>query len=288
MTNSIDTSTSTSTEAESTVLYETPEPGIARIVLNRPKARNAQSRRMTYDLNDALTKAAFDDEIKVIILAGSGPHFCSGHDLRDTEDYDMPSIGISGGMTKGGAEGHMAFEEEVYLNMCRRWQQLPKPTIAQVHGKTIAGGLMLMWVCDLIMAGDDATFTDMTVDFGVNGVEWFAHPWELGIRKAKEMLFTGDPVTAEQAYNFGMLNHVVPAADLAEKTLELARKIAGRPSFSLKLAKLSCNQALDAQGFWTAQQAAFNLQHLGHADSREKHLKKKLAEQKQINQSPKG
>ena len=117
----------------------------------------------------------------------------------------------------------------------------------------------------------------MTVDFGVNGVEWFAHPWELGIRKAKEMLFTGEPVTADQAYNFGMLNHVFEVDELAEKTLELARKIAARPSFSLKLAKLSCNQALDAQGFWSAQQAAFNLQHLGHADTREKYLKKKLA-----------
>ena len=267
----------TESNQAATVLYETPEPGIARIVLNRPKARNAQSRRMTYDQNDALTKAAFDDDIKVIILAGNGPHFCSGHDMRDTEDYEMPSIGISGGMTKGGAEGHMAFEEEVYLNMCRRWQQLPKPTIAQVHGKTIAGGLMLMWVCDLIVASRDATFTDMTVDFGVNGVEWFAHPWELGIRKAKEMLFTGEPVTADQAYNFGMLNHVFEVDELAEKTLELARKIAARPSFSLKLAKLSCNQALDAQGFWSAQQAAFSLQHLGHADTREKYLKKKLA-----------
>ena len=261
-----------------TVLYECPEPGVARIVLNRPEARNAQSRRMTYDLNDAFTRAAFDDEIKVIILAGNGPHFCSGHDLRDTEDYDMNPIGISGGMGKRGAEGHMAFEEEVYLNMCRRWQQLPKPTIAEVHGKVIAGGLMLMWVCDLIMASDDATFTDMTVDFGVNGVEWFAHPWELGIRKAKEMLFTGEPVTAEQAYNFGMVNHVVPRDSLGDATLELARKIAARPGFSLKLAKLSCNQALDAQGFWNAQQAAFNLQHLGHSDWRERRLRAKQEE----------
>ena len=262
-----------------TVAYEAKD-GIAKVTLDRVDARNAQSRRMTYELNDALTKASFDDDVKVIILAGNGPHFSSGHDLRDTEEYDMPMIGISGGMSKGGAEGHMAFEEEIYLNMCRRWQQLPKPTIAQVHGKTIAGGLMLMWVCDLIVASDDATFTDMTVDFGVNGVEWFAHPWEMGIRKAKEMLFTGEPVTAEQAYNVGMLNHVVPRDELDDFTLELAAKIAKRPSFSLKLAKLSCNQALDAQGFWTAQQAAFNLQHLGHSDFRERHMKAKYKELK--------
>ena len=262
-----------------TVKYEVVEQ-IAKISLNRPDARNAQNRRMTYELNDALTQAAFDDEIKVIVLAAEGPHFSSGHDLRDREEYEMEPIGIAGGFGKGGAEGHMAFEEEIYLNMCRRWQQLPKPTIAQVHGKTIAGGLMLMWVCDLIVASEDATFTDLTVDFGVNGVEWFAHPWELGIRRAKEMLFTGDPVSAEEAYNLGMVNHVVPRDGLDNFTLELAQKIAKRPSFALKLAKMSCNQALDAQGFWTAQQAAFNLQHVGHSDFRERHLRDKVKQLK--------
>ncbi len=262
----------------STVKYETTDDGVARVTLNRPEARNAQNRRMTYDLNDALTRAAFDDDVKVIVLAGEGPHFSSGHDLRDREAYEIKPVGISGGFAKPGAEGHMAFEEEVYLNMCRRWQQISKPTIAQVHGKTIAGGLMLMWVCDLIVAAEDATFIDLTVDFGVNGVEWFAHPWELGIRKAKEMLFTGEPVTAAEAYNLGMINHVVPRDRLSDFTLDLAKKIAKRPSFSLKLAKLSCNQALDAQGFWTAQQAAFNLQHLGHSSMRERHLAQKLAE----------
>ena len=115
------------------------------------------------------------------------------------------------------------------------------------------------------------------MDFGVNGVEWFSHPWELGIRKAKEMLFTGEPVSALQAYNLGMLNHVVPRDRLADFTLELAGKIAKRPSFALKLAKMSCNQALDAQGFWNAQQAAFSLQHVGHSSMRERWLAEKLA-----------
>jgi enoyl-CoA hydratase len=245
--------------------------------MNRPEVRNAQNRRLTYELNDALTKASFDDDVKVIILSGEGPHFSSGHDIRGgADDYEPVPIGISGGMGKPGTEGHFAFEEEMYLNMCRRWQQLPKPTIAQVHGKTIAGGLMIMWVCDLIVASDDASFIDMTVDFGVNGVEWFAHPWEFGMRKAKEMLYTGEAVTAEQAYNLGMLNHVVPGDELADFTLALAEKIAARPSFPLKLAKLSCNQALDAQGFWTAQQSAFNLQHVGHAASRADWLARQL------------
>jgi enoyl-CoA hydratase len=255
-----------------TVIYEVLDGGVARVRMNRPEARNAQNQRMTYELNDALTTASFDDSVKVIILSGEGPHFSSGHDIKGGREsgYQPERVGISGGQSKPASEGLMAMEEEIYLNMCRRWQTLPKPTIAQVHGKTIAGGLMLMWVCDLIVASDDASFTDLTVDFGVNGVEWFAHPWELGMRKAKEMLFTGDAVTAEQAYNLGMLNHVVPRDELGDFTFALAEKIAKKPSYSLKLAKMSCNQAQDAQGFWTAQQAAFNLQHVGHASSMER------------------
>ena len=263
-----------------TVIYEVLAGGVARVRMNRPDVRNAQNQRMTYELNDALTTASFDDEVKVIILSGEGPHFSSGHDISGGHDpsYTPTRVGISGGIGKPGSEGLMAMEEEIYLNMCRRWQTLPKPTIAQVHGKTIAGGLMLMWVCDLIVASDDATFTDLTVDFGVNGVEWFAHPWEFGMRKAKEMLFTGEPVNAEQAYNLGMLNHVVPRAELSDFTETLAAKIATRPSYSLKLAKMSCNQAQDAQGFWTAQQAAFNLQHVGHASSFERMRAEAMAE----------
>ena len=121
-----------------TVRYEVLDSSIARIVLNRPEQRNAQNRQMTYDLNAGFTKAAFDDDVKVIVLAGEGPHFSSGHDMKDRGDFDMNPIGISGGMARPGTEGHMAFEEEVYLNMCRRWQNLPKPTIAQVQGKTVA------------------------------------------------------------------------------------------------------------------------------------------------------
>lgn len=257
-------------ESPQTVRYELIDGSIARISLARPDVRNAQSRQMIYELDDAFRAAAFDDAVKVVILAGDGPHFSSGHDLRDHGPYDHDPVGISGGFTKPGAEGYMALEEEIYLNMCRRWQQFPKPSIAEVHGKTIAGGLMLVWVCDLIVASDDATFADITVGMGVNGVEWFAHPWELGVRKAKEMLYTGEPVSAQEAHELGMVNHVVSREELPRFTLELARKIARHPSFSLKLAKMSCNQALDAQGFWTAQQAAFNLQHLGHSWSRER------------------
>ena len=252
-----------------TITYDMPEPGVGRITMNRPAVRNAQSRRMTYELNDAFTAAAFDDEVTVIVLAAEGPHFSSGHDLRDREDYSRAPVGIAGNPAKPGAEGHMALEDELFLNMCRRWQQLPKPTIAQVQGKVIAGGLMLMWVCDLIIASEDASFADITVGFGVNGVEWFAHPWELGTRKAKEMLFTGEPVSVEDAFRLGMVNRVVRREELADVTLAVARSIAQRPSFALRLAKTACNQAADCQGFWNAMQAAFTVQQLAHSHNRE-------------------
>lgn len=265
-----------------TVEYETDHDGqIARITLNRPKVRNAQNRQMTYDLDAAFSAAASDPKVKVIVLAGNGPHFSSGHDLKDVGEFDIKPVGLGGQFDAPGAEGHLAFEEEVYLRMCRRWHDLPKPTIAQVQGKTIAGGLMLMWVCDLIVAAEDALFADPTVNFGVNGVEWFSHPWELGIRKAKELLFTGDFMSAQEALQLGMVNHVVPGDELADFTGALAEKIAQRPSFALQLAKMAVNQALDAQGFWTAQQAAFNLQHVGHSHSREMYYREKYKKTQQ-------
>jgi enoyl-CoA hydratase len=266
------------------IVYELIDDStIARITLNRPEVRNAQNRRMLAELDDAFTAAAKDDRIKVIVLAGVDPHFSSGHDLTDyprwLADPHDTSGGFgsrqhytSGGFGRPGAEGYLAFEEEAYFQLCRRWQGLPKPTIAEVQGKVIAGGLMLAWVCDLIIASEDAQFCDLTVAMGVNGVEWFAHPWELGVRKAKEMLFTGDWLSAQDAFRLGMVNHVVPRAQLGEQTLALARRIATKPTFALKLAKQAVNQALEAQGFWAAQQAAFALHHLGHSDMRERGL----------------
>lgn len=246
--------------------------GIGRITLTRPEKRNAQGRRMTAELNQAFTDAARDDDVKVILLSGEGPHFSAGHDFRDNEAYEYPPVFTEGSFDRLGAEGPLARENETYLSMCRRWHDIPKPTIAAVHGRTIAGGLMLMWVCDLIVASEDATFSDPTLNFGVNGVEWFSHPWELGIRKAKEMLFTGRDISASEAHRLGMVNNVVAREDLEQFTLDLAKVIAARPTFALRLAKMAVNQALDAQGFWTAQQAAFSLQHVGHAHSRELEL----------------
>lgn len=253
------------TDAYETIRYEEPLPGVARVVMSRPEARNAQNKKMTYELNRAFDRAAFDDGIKVIILAADGPHFSAGHDLRDTTSLsDFPPVGTWGGFDLPGAEGYLSQEEEIYLGLCWRWRNIPKPMIAQVQGKAVAGGLMLVWVCDLVVASEDALFSDPVVAMGVNGVEYFAHPWELGPRKAKELLFTGDWLTAQEAKALGMVNQVVPGAELEAFTLGLAEKIASKPSLGLKLAKQSVNQAVDAQGFWPALQAAMSLQQLAH------------------------
>ncbi len=251
----------------SRITYAVDE-GVARITLDRVDVRNAQDKAMLYELNDAFDFASRDDAVKVIVLAANGPHFSSGHDLSDRSDVgDFTQVSNWGGFDKPGAEGRQALEEEIYLGLCWRWRNLPKPTIAEVQGKVIAGGLMLVWVCDLIVAAEATTFSDPVVAFGVNGVEYFAHPWEFGPRKAKELLFTGGRMTAAEALSCGMVNHVVPPDELTSFTNNLAARIALRPSMGLRLAKQSVNQALDAQGFYSALQAAMSLQQLGHANN---------------------
>jgi enoyl-CoA hydratase len=263
---------SVSLDALQTIRYEIVDPGehgIAVVTLDRPDSRNAQNKRMTYEMNAAFDDASRRSDVKVIVLQADGPHFCSGHDMRDTESHrDFDLVSTHGGYGRDGQEGHMAWEEEVYFQMCWRWRNIPKPLIAAAQGKTIAGGLMLLWVADVIVAADDALFSDPVVGMGVNGVEYFAHPWEFGARKAKELLFTGDWVDAAEAHRLGMVNHVVPKTELRPFVMSMAGRMALRPSFALKLAKESVNQTLEAQGQWTALRSAFSIQHLAHAHNR--------------------
>jgi enoyl-CoA hydratase len=255
--------------AYETILVERPDPAVVRIVMDRPEARNAQNLQMTYDLNAAFDDAVQDDTVKVIILAGSGPHFSAGHDLRpgakNEAGIDFPPIGHWGGFREPNAHGRMAREQEIYLQITRRWRNLAKPMIAEVHGKCIAGGLMLAWACDLIVAADTAEFCDPVVTMGVCGVEWFVHPWELGPRKAKELLFTADSWSADEAHRLGMVNHVVPADELSAFTLKLAQKIASKPSFALKMTKEAVNRSVDVMGQPAAIDQAFALHQLCHA-----------------------
>lgn len=258
-----------------TLLYETPAPHVARIVLNRPDTRNAQDTRLLYELNDAFDKAAQDGAVKVIILAANGPHFSSGHDLRERDALatmkEFPTVGTWCGFECAGAEAQMAREKEIYIGFSERWRNIPKPTIAEVQGKCIAGGLMLIWPCDIIVAAEDAAFLDNTVSMGVGGAEFFNHPWELGVRKAKELLFTADWLSAAEAEKLGMVNHVVPNEKLSSFTLELAGRIAQKPLFALKLAKEAVNAAQDAQGRSSAMQTAFALHQLAHSHNMQVH-----------------
>lgn len=252
-----------------TVLYTTPAEGVARITMNRPQARNAQNLQMTYDINDAMDCACQDNSIKVVVLAGADPHFSSGHDLRaDPSNMlgrDFKPVETWGGFAQEGSEGRYAREQEIYLGLTRRWRNLSKPTIAQVQGKCFAGGLMLAWACDLIIASEDASFRDPGVTMGNVGMEWFAHPWELGPRKAKELLFTADEWTAQEAMAMGMVNRIFPRAQLEVEVLAMAARIAAKPAFALQLAKQAVNRSVDIMGQQNAIDQAFQLHQLAHA-----------------------
>jgi enoyl-CoA hydratase len=247
------------------VRYDRPGDGVGRITLTRADRANAQDYQMLSELNEAFDTAARDTATRVIVLAAEGRHFSAGHDLADRSDINqLPTIGTQCHFDAGGAEGYMAREAEMYVGLCWRWRNIPKPTIAQVQGKVIAGGLMLIWPMDLIVCSEEATFSDPVVAFGVNGHEYFTHPFEVGARLAKEMLFTGRSISAAEALRHGMVTKVVAREDLEAATLALAAHIAKRPLFGLTLAKQSVNNALDAMGMYTAIQSAFGLHHVGH------------------------
>ncbi len=246
----------------------------AVITLNRPRYRNAQNSAVTYALDAAFTRAVSDDNVAVLVLAGEGDHFCAGHDIgtpgRDIDaSFERKAVMWWDHVGKQGADNRYAREMEVYLGMCRRWREIPKPSIAMVQGACIAGGLMLAWVCDLIVASDDAFFADPVVRMGIPGVEYFAHPWVLGPRFAKEMLFTGDRFDAARAYQLGMVSRVVPRPELAAATFELADRIAGMPAFGLALAKRAVNQCEDQMGMRNGMDSVFGLHHVAHAHNAE-------------------
>jgi len=259
--------------ADDVVRYEA-DGAIARVTMNRPEFGNAQNSAMTYALDAAFTRAVADDAVKVIVLAGAGDHFSAGHDIgtpgRDIDvSFERKAVLWWDHVGKEGADNRYAREMEVYLGMCRRWREIPKPAIAMVQGACIAGALMLAWVCDLIVASDDAFFADPVVRMGIPGVEYFAHPWVVGPRFAKEMLFTGDRFTAARAYELGMVSRVVPRADLAATVDELAGKIASMPAFGLALAKRAVNQCEDQMGLRNGMDSTFGLHHVAHAHNAE-------------------
>jgi enoyl-CoA hydratase len=256
------------------VLYEKFDDGtIARIMLNRPEARNAQNRGLLVELNDAFLQAEADDTVRVVILGGTGPMFSSGHDLgskASREEYtpgpnQHPSHTINGA-TRKGSESLMLQEWHYYFENTRRWRNLRKITIGQAHGDVYAAGLMLLWACDLIVAAEGTRFADVVgARLGMCGVEYFAHPWEFGPRKAKELLLTGDSIDAEEAHGLGMVSKIFPQEQLEERTIEMARRIAQLPTMTSLLIKEAVNQSVDNMGFYNALNACFTLHELNHS-----------------------
>ncbi|MBS7662095.1 enoyl-CoA hydratase [Pseudomonas lalucatii] len=250
------------------VLYEV-QGAVALVTMHRPEYHNAQNSQMTYALDAAFQRACADDAVKVIVLRGAGKHFSAGHDIgtpgRDVDQsFERASLWYDH-VNKPGGEFLYAREQEVYLGMCRRWREMPKPTIAMVQGACIAGGLMLAWVCDLIVASDDAYFADPVVRMGIPGVEYFAHAHELNPRIAKEFLFLGERMPAARARQMGMLNKVVPRDVLEDVTLDMARRIAQMPRLGLQLTKQALNNAEDLMGKRATMDMVFGLHHFAHA-----------------------
>lgn len=249
------------------ILYETADK-VASITFNRPDIANAQSLQFLANLDKALTRAIDDDAVSVIVLRGAGKHFSSGHQFGGFGiPEDRRRSAWYGSEGKAGAEGRFALEQEYFLGYCKRWRELPKPTIAAVQGACIAGGLMLAWVCDIIIAADDAFFSDPVVGFGIPGVEYFAHPFEMPNRIAREFLMTGDRMSAARAYEVAMVNRVVARDSLWDEADAVARKIAEKSRFALALTKHVLNFVEDAGGRRTALDGAFALHHLAHAHS---------------------
>jgi enoyl-CoA hydratase len=253
--------------------YEVDGP-IAIITIDRADKANAVNGQTLDEMDACFTTAAEDRDIRVIVLRAEGKHFSSGHDMSGSDD----AIGDAADPEKAkqsaqldwkerGLQAIYEWEAVHYLGYSRKWRDIPKPTIAAVQGQCIAGGLMLCWPCDLIIAADNAQFSDPVLRMGIGGVEYHGHTWELGPRKAKEMLFTARKFSAEESERLGMVNRVVPLDELMDQTMALAREIAEMHPFALTQAKRIVNQTVDIQGFYSALQSGFDMHSVGHGNA---------------------
>ncbi|HEY7070381.1 MAG TPA: enoyl-CoA hydratase, partial [Acidimicrobiales bacterium] len=232
----------------------------------------AQNRGMLVELNDAMLRAEADDDVRVVILGGVGPMFSAGHDMGSKvamEEYTGPNqhpTRTVNGSNRKGAEALMLQEWHYFFDNTRRWRNLRKITIGQAHGDVYAAALMLLWACDLIVAAEGTRFADVVgTRLGMCGVEYFAHPWEFGPRKAKELLLTGDAIDADEAHALGMVTKVFPGDELADRTVEFAQRIARVPTMSALLIKEAVNQSVDNMGFYNALNACFTMHELNHS-----------------------
>ena len=241
------------------VLYEVDGP-VATIIMNRPEVANAQNTALIDGIDACLDRADADDAVRVVILRGNGKHFSSGHDLTALlQGSDDPWVAM-----RETPEGKFRHEQVMYYGRCKRLHDFRKPTLAAVQGSCVAAGLMLACMCDLIVAADDALFQNPVLRMTGAGVELLVEPWELGIRKAKEFLLTGDKIDAQEAWRLGLVNRVVPAAELVDRTRELAERIALVPPITAQVVKDSINHAAELMGQEQSWKYHFMAHHWTH------------------------
>ena len=243
-----------------TLRYEIDGP-VAVLTMNRPEVANAQNTALIDDLDTALDEADADDGVRVVVLAGAGKHFSSGHDLKALVGQEAPDRWVA---MRETPEGKFHHEKVMYFDRCVRIHDFRKPTIAAVQGSCVAAGLMLACMCDLIVAADDASFQNPVLRMTGAGVELLVEPWELGIRKAKEFLLTGDRIDAHEAWRLGLVNKVVPRDELMDATLELAQKVALVPPVTAQVVKASINNVAELQGKSQSWKYHFMAHHWTH------------------------
>lgn len=242
------------------VIYEKFDK-VARVTMNRPEVRNAQDTQLLTEVLEAFEAAEVDPEVRVVILTGAGPTFSSGHDLGSPR---ARAYREAHPRSPGQADG-MKYEEDMFLRWCLRVHDFDKPNIAQVQGWAIIGGWMLAGACDLLVCSEDAKFADTAVRWAAPCGEFNRYVYDLGARKAMELVLTGDTLTAQEAYRLGMVTKVVPKEKLEEETMALAQRIATNHPFLLKLAKRTINETLDSMGFRDSLWKALYMHELAHA-----------------------
>jgi enoyl-CoA hydratase len=226
------------------ILYRV-DGAVATVTMNRPEMANAQDTRLIDELDAAFDEADADDSVRVVILAGAGKHFSSGHDLKSIIGDGEPD---KWRLLRETTEGKMYHEKIMYYDRCKRIHDFRKPTIAAVQGSCVAAGLMLACMCDLIVAADDAAFSNPVLRMTGAGVELLVEPWEIGIRKAKEFLWTGEIIDAQEAWRLGLVNQVVPRDQLSERAHQLAERISLVPPATAQLVKDTLNHTGDLMG----------------------------------------
>lgn len=232
------------------ITYEVTD-GVARITTNRPEYRNAQSTIMVNEMDEAFERAGFDDNVRVIVLAGAGDHFSAGHDIGTPEEtaYRETEYHI-----QEGVRGRFNHTREQFVDKTLRWRNVQKPTIAAVQGYCIFGGWIFASAMDIIFAADDAMF------LGTN-FQYFSPPWDIHPRKLKEIFFQSRFIDAAEAMELGLVNRVVPRDELEDEVMEYAASVAKNDPFQLRMIKAAINGAQDAQGF-LAHITAAHAQHV--------------------------